>query len=89
MEVRAGKGCQNMIFLTFGTGLGSGLILNGQLYREVPVWLGKQDTYVWKMRDQKDMEKQVAWKVSALEEVSAACRIFWHRRKRKGAGRTG
>ena len=24
---------------------------------EVPVWLGKQDTYVWKMRDQKDMEK--------------------------------
>ena len=28
-----GKGCQNMIFLTFGTGLGSGLILNGQLYR--------------------------------------------------------
>jgi glucokinase len=29
----AGKGCQNMIFLTFGTGMGAGLILNGQLYR--------------------------------------------------------
>ena len=29
----AGKGCKNMIFLTFGTGLGCGLILNGQLYR--------------------------------------------------------
>lgn len=28
----AGKGCQNMIFLTFGTGMGAGLILNGQLY---------------------------------------------------------
>lgn len=28
----AGKGCQNMAFLTFGTGLGAGLILNGQLY---------------------------------------------------------
>lgn len=28
----AGKGCQNMIFLTFGTGLGAGLILNGALY---------------------------------------------------------
>ena len=28
----AGKGTQNMVFLTFGTGLGSGLILNGQLY---------------------------------------------------------
>lgn len=29
----AGKGTQNMVFLTFGTGLGAGLILNGALYR--------------------------------------------------------
>ena len=28
----AGKGCRNLIFLTFGTGMGAGLILNGQLY---------------------------------------------------------
>ncbi|SEN40546.1 ROK family protein [Lihuaxuella thermophila] len=28
----AGRGCDNMIFLTFGTGMGAGLILNGQLY---------------------------------------------------------
>ena len=28
----AGRGCRNMVFLTFGTGLGAGLILNGQLY---------------------------------------------------------
>ncbi len=28
----AGRGCTNMIFLTFGTGLGAGLILNGKLY---------------------------------------------------------
>jgi glucokinase len=28
----AGKGYRNMIFLTFGTGLGAGLILNGKLY---------------------------------------------------------
>ncbi len=28
----AGKGCKNMVFFTFGTGLGAGLILNGQLY---------------------------------------------------------
>lgn len=28
----AGKGTQNMIFLTFGTGMGSGLILDGHLY---------------------------------------------------------
>ncbi len=28
----AGRGSKNMIFLTFGTGLGAGLILNGRLY---------------------------------------------------------
>ena len=28
----AGKGTQNMVFLTFGTGMGAGLILNGRLY---------------------------------------------------------
>ena len=28
----AGKGCRHMVFLTFGTGLGAGLILNGRLY---------------------------------------------------------
>lgn len=28
----AGQGVQNMLFLTFGTGLGAGIILNGQLY---------------------------------------------------------
>ena len=29
----AGKGTQNFVFLTFGTGLGAGLVLNGKLYR--------------------------------------------------------
>ena len=29
----AGQGARNLIFLTMGTGLGAGLILNGQLYR--------------------------------------------------------
>lgn len=28
----AGRGCRNMIFLTFGTGMGAGLILNSRLY---------------------------------------------------------
>lgn len=28
----AGRGCKNMIFLTFGTGFGAGLILDGRLY---------------------------------------------------------
>lgn len=29
----AGRGSKNLIFLTFGTGLGAGMILNGQLYK--------------------------------------------------------
>lgn len=28
----AGRGTQNMVFLTFGTGMGAGLILNGKIY---------------------------------------------------------
>ena len=28
----AGRGAENMVFLTFGTGMGAGLILNGRLY---------------------------------------------------------
>lgn len=28
----AGRGCRHMVFLTFGTGLGAGLILDGRLY---------------------------------------------------------
>jgi glucokinase len=28
----AGKGTENMVFLTFGTGMGAGLIINGRLY---------------------------------------------------------
>lgn len=28
----AGRGCENMVFLTFGTGMGAGLILDGKLY---------------------------------------------------------
>jgi glucokinase len=28
----AGRGCRNMVFLTFGTGMGAGLVLDGRLY---------------------------------------------------------
>lgn len=31
-KLGAGKGCSNMIFMTFGTGLGAGIILNDRLY---------------------------------------------------------
>ncbi len=32
-KLGAGRGASNMVFLTFGTGLGAGLILDGRLYR--------------------------------------------------------
>ena len=32
-KLGAGRGARNLVFLTFGTGLGAGLILNGQLYQ--------------------------------------------------------
>lgn len=60
-QLGAGKGCRNMIFLTFGTGLGAGLILNGELYsgtngmageaghirlsKEGPVGYGKEGSF--------------------------------------------
>lgn len=31
-KMGAGKGCNNLVFMTFGTGLGAGLILDGRLY---------------------------------------------------------
>ena len=34
----AGRGCRNMAFLTFGTGLGAGLILDGRLYAARTTW---------------------------------------------------
>jgi glucokinase len=37
----AGKGTQHMAFLTFGTGLGAGLILNGRLYRGASALAGE------------------------------------------------
>lgn len=37
----AGRGYQHIIFLTFGTGLGSGLILNGRLYRGANAYAGE------------------------------------------------
>jgi glucokinase len=37
----AGQGTRNMVFLTMGTGLGAGLILNGRLYRGVTFAAGE------------------------------------------------
>lgn len=37
----AGKGCQHIAFLTFGTGLGAGLILNGKLYHGASALAGE------------------------------------------------
>ncbi len=37
----AGKGCQHIAFLTFGTGLGAGLILDGKLYHGASALAGE------------------------------------------------
>lgn len=37
----AGRGCKNMVFMTFGTGLGAGLILDGRIYRGTNTYAGE------------------------------------------------
>ncbi|HBE00880.1 MAG: hypothetical protein A2096_01240 [Spirochaetes bacterium GWF1_41_5] len=37
----AGRGCKHMLFLTFGTGLGAGLILDGRVYRGANCYAGE------------------------------------------------
>ena len=37
----AGRSCRSMVFLTFGTGMGAGLILDGRLYRGVADMAGE------------------------------------------------
>ena len=37
----AGRGCRSMVFLTFGTGMGAGLILDGQLYAGITDMAGE------------------------------------------------
>jgi len=37
----AGRGAKNVVFMTFGTGMGAGLILDGRLYRGTNVYAGE------------------------------------------------
>ena len=43
------KGCRNMLFLTFGTGLGAGIILDGRLYRGTTGMAGELGH--WRLED--------------------------------------
>jgi len=45
----AGKGCTNMVFITFGTGFGAGLILDGRLYRGTTGCAGELGH--WRLRE--------------------------------------
>ena len=71
----AGKGCQNMIFLTFGTGLGSGLILNGQLYRGSTGMAGEAGHIRMENEGTKDM-KVGSWKVLLWRGISRLAGYF-------------
>lgn len=37
----AGRGCENMVFMTFGTGLGAGIIIGGKLYSGTNAFAGE------------------------------------------------
>ena len=37
----AGRGCRHMVFMTFGTGLGGGIIANGDIYRGANCYAGE------------------------------------------------
>ena len=60
-----GRGFQNIIFLTFGTGLGAGLILMESYIQAHQIWLVKQGTSGWNGTGLLDMGREVLLKVFA------------------------
>jgi glucokinase len=67
----AGRGTSNMVFLTFGTGMGGGLILNGRLYSGTNDLGGEVGHISWQRMDQlvlvkPDHSKDIAAEVELL-----------------------
>ncbi|GAB1483219.1 hypothetical protein MASR2M78_20350 [Treponema sp.] len=57
----AGRGFDNVIFLTFGTGLGAGLILNGTLYRGACDLAGEVGHIRWRESGPLGYGKEGSW----------------------------
>lgn len=70
----AGKGSLHMIFLTFGTGLGAGLILNGRLYTGACGLAGEVGHIVLRRTGRWDMERLGVWKDFAVGAESGRWR---------------
>jgi len=71
----AGRGCNDLIFLTFGTGLGAGLILDGKLPVERPDLPVKSEPFVFQKRDHRYGESRVVLKDSPRARAS----LCWQR----------
>lgn len=57
-----------MIFLTFGTGLGAGLILDGRLYRGASGLAGEAGHIRMERMGRWDIRNPEAWRASVQEE---------------------
>ncbi|OQY35310.1 MAG: sugar kinase [Spirochaetaceae bacterium 4572_59] len=57
----AGKGTRNMVFLTFGTGLGAGLILNGKLYEGTSGMAGEVGHFRLAEKGPRGFGKEGSW----------------------------
>ena len=64
----AGQGYQNIVFLTMGTGLGAGIIFNGQIYRGTTDCAGE----VGFIRMNRDETNGISWEGTWESYCSAA-----------------
>ncbi len=77
----AGQGCQNLVFLTFGTGLGAGLIVDGRLPRGAPT-SARSATGAWPAKGPPLMAK---WAPGKRFPVVPAC-LAWRTGGTRAAG---
>lgn len=66
----SGRECRNMIYLTAGSGMGAGLILDGKLYEGTTGSAGEVATSAWHPMDRKATAKRDRWKVSVAVAAS-------------------
>jgi glucokinase len=72
----AARGCRNVVFLTFGTGLGAGLILDGRLYRGTNGLAGEVGHWRMSRRGPSAYGKPGSWE--ALSSGSGLPRLARH-----------
>ena len=78
----AGRGCENVLYVTVSTGVGGGLIINGQLYRGVATGAGEIGHTIV----QPDGVRCNCGSIGCLETVSSGHHIARRVRERIGGG---